>query len=90
MPSPKLLARGSNWRRKRKKDLKDAKQKGYEFYFEEQLASVQKIQGKLFQASYNHGLDAAIIPSASSLRTFISIPLDFKYVSERDEGEAEE
>lgn len=57
--------------------LEEVEQKGYDYCFDEQLASVKKIQGRLFQASYDYDLDAALIPSTSSLRTLVSIPPDF-------------
>lgn len=51
---------------------------------------MQKIQGKLFQAGYDHGLDATLIPSTSSLWTPVFIPPDFKCASEKEKGEVEE
>lgn len=68
-----------------KKELEHAEQKGYDFCFEEQLASMQRIQGKLFQAGYDHGLDAILVPPTSSLRTAVSIPQGFKYASEGED-----
>ena len=63
--------------------MDDAEQKGYDLCFDEQVAAVRGIQGRLFQAGYGFGLDQALIPSTSELRTYVAIPDDFQYEVEQ-------
>ena len=63
----------------KQKELDDAEQKGYDICFNEQLVAVQQIQSRLYQAGYDFGLDQALIPSTSELRTLVEIPEDFQY-----------
>ena len=66
----------------KQKELDDAEQRGYDLYFDEQVAAVKEIQGRLYQAGYDFGLDQALIPSTSELRTSVDIPEDFQYLLE--------
>ena len=66
----------------KQKELDDAEQRGYDLCFEEQVSAVRDIQGRLFQAGYNLGLNQALIPSTSDLRILVDIPDDFQYVLE--------
>jgi len=63
----------------KQKELDDAEQRGYDACFDEQVDAVKKIQGRLYQAGYDFGLDQALIPSTSELRTSVEIPEDFQY-----------
>ena len=63
----------------KQKELDDAEQRGYDTCFDEQVAAVQQIQSRLYQAGYDFGLDQALIPSTSELRTSVEIPEDFQY-----------
>lgn len=76
---------------KRKEELDEAEQRSYDFCFEEHVEAVKKIQGQLFQAGYDFGLNEAFIPSTSALGVPVSIPGEFKYMDEdEDEDEDEE
>ena len=66
----------------KQKEIDDAEQRGYDLCFEEQVAAVKEIQGRLYQAGYDFGLDQSLIPSTSELRTSVNIPEDFQYVVE--------
>lgn len=75
---------------KKKEQLDEAEQRGYDLYFEEHVEAIKKIQRQLFQAGYNFRLNAALIPSTSALRVLVSTPGDFKYVDEDDEEDGED
>lgn len=76
---------------KKKEELDEAEQRGYDLYFEEQIEAVKKIQGRLFQAGCDFGLNKAIILSTSALMVLIFIHWDIKYVDEdkEDDGDVE-
>ena len=63
----------------KQKELDEVELRGYDFCFDEQVAAVKGIQGRLYQAAHDFGLDQALIPSTSELRTPVAIPNDFQY-----------
>lgn len=72
----------------KKEELDKVEQRGSNLCFEGQIEAFKKIQGRLFQAGYDFGLNEVLIPPTSALRVPISILGDFKYADdEEDDGD---
>ena len=74
----KLLEKeNADLKKNKKKELDYTEQRRYDIYFDEQVAAVRGIQGRLFQAGYDFGLDHALILSTNELRTSVDNHDDF-------------
>lgn len=83
-----LEKKNANLKVNKKEELDKVEQRGSNLCFEGQIEAFKKIQGRLFQAGYDFGLNEVLIPPTSSLRVPISILGDFKYADdEEDDGD---